>query len=837
MHRGRSIALFVCCSILATAQAQVHPRLTVLTPPGGQAGTSVKVTLTGVDLDEVTGLMIHPAGLTAQRVPDPAKKGQFLPNQYEIKIPPDLPPGSFDVRCVNQWGVSNPRTFIVGELPEVQEKEPNNDVPQAQALSLNSTANGAIQSPADVDYFSVSCKKGDHVVVSVAAESIDSRLEPDLRIFNSSNRLLAANRPRSEPDAVCSWVVPSDGIYTIRLCSHAHIAGSVESFYRLTVSTRPWIDSVYPPVVELGKATSVTVWGRNLPGGVEDPQFRMGTQTRQKLVSTLVSPTDPHAEQRLSGLNWVPPYCAGLDGFGFRLRNNAGWSNAVPIGFAQGPIVLESVDNDTSSKAQVVQIPAEIVGRIEQRDDRDWYAFVGKAGEVVAIEGYAERVGVPIDLYFEVRRADNGAMIGEFDENPDQSSYHRFFSRTDDPATRFTLPVDGRYEVMVSSRDATLRGEPRLVYRMSIHRPKPDFRAFLIDALPANPSTLCLHPGGREHFDVVVFRRDGFSGPISLSVEGLPAGVTCQPQQITSGMNTGVLVLAAAEKVADFTGVLTVKATATIEGKPVTREVRSGCLVWPNNNEPNNGAGIGRVARSTVLCIRQKQPPFRVSFVQEKMAMPLGGNTNLKVKVERLWPDAKQPIGLTAVHLPPGVAFNNNQPLTIPADKSEAEARLQVPGNLAAESFSVVMRGSSQIPFNKDPMAKQKPNTAMYAASLPMQIAVYRRVADVSIAPAQVVLKQGSDSTVTLKVIRLHDFQGPLQVQLQGLPNGVTAANVTIPEKANEVKLLFKAAKNAAENKMVSVTVRVIGNIAPVNLTTEAKLNVEVKKQPRVVMF
>jgi len=53
-----------------------------------------------------------------------------------VTIAPDTPLGLHDVRLVNKWGISNPRAFAVGDLPEVLEKEPNNDVNQAQRVEL-----------------------------------------------------------------------------------------------------------------------------------------------------------------------------------------------------------------------------------------------------------------------------------------------------------------------------------------------------------------------------------------------------------------------------------------------------------------------------------------------------------------------------------------------------------------------------------------------------------------------------------------------------------------------------------------------------------------------------
>src|SRR5437667_252624 len=73
--------------------------------------------------------------------------------QFKVTVGPDVPLGCHDCRLVGKWGVSNPRVFAVGDLAEVQEKEPNNDVEVAQKVELNSTINGNMAGPADVDYY------------------------------------------------------------------------------------------------------------------------------------------------------------------------------------------------------------------------------------------------------------------------------------------------------------------------------------------------------------------------------------------------------------------------------------------------------------------------------------------------------------------------------------------------------------------------------------------------------------------------------------------------------------------------------------------------------------
>src|SRR5262249_38780640 len=190
---------------------------------------------------------------------------------YKVTIPPDVPVGTHDVRIFNKYGVSNPRAFVVGDQAEVLEVEPNNDVAQAQKVELNTTINGAINTPTDVDYFKFAGKKGQRVVVSCLASSIDSRLHPVVELYDSAGKRLATNRDYHSQDALIDNTLAADGEYLVRLFQFTHTAGGPEYFYRLSITTAPWIDAIYPSIVEPGKQTPLTIYGRNLPAGQPDP--------------------------------------------------------------------------------------------------------------------------------------------------------------------------------------------------------------------------------------------------------------------------------------------------------------------------------------------------------------------------------------------------------------------------------------------------------------------------------------------------------------------------------------------------------------------------------------
>src|SRR5262249_35976889 len=162
----------------------------------------------------------------------------------------------------------------------------------------------------------------------------DSRLHAAMHLYDATGRQLAYNRHYLEGDAVLDATLAADGDYFVRVYEFAHVQGGPDHFYRLTISTAPWIDLVFPPMLEPGKSAAVTVYGRNLPGGVLDPGAVLDGRPLEKLTLALNAPSDPVLQQRLVFGGRVPPGAAALNGFELRLRNEAGTTNPFLLTYA-----------------------------------------------------------------------------------------------------------------------------------------------------------------------------------------------------------------------------------------------------------------------------------------------------------------------------------------------------------------------------------------------------------------------------------------------------------------------------------------------------------------------
>jgi hypothetical protein len=907
-----------------------RPRLVALTPTGGKAGTTFEVTFNGADMEQPESLWFNHPGIKGTPIippvpppdpkakPDPNKKVEPPPvTKFSVTIDKAVPPGFYESRYVSKHGISNPRVFVVGELNEVAEKEPNNDLEQAQRVEVGTTVSGLINPATDVDYTMFAGKKGQRVLITCLAASIDSKLNPELTVIGPVPRValgvavepvqekdkvkglrirevapgspasqaglkvgdvvsklngkdatdpkdfaqhvggllagekvnmnvlrngkdeavtasadeaigygreFATSRAAQGQDAVLDVTLPADGDYAIRLVQFTYTAGGVDHFYRLNIAGGPWIESVFPPMIEPGKAAQVTLHGFNLPGGKVQPGATVDDRPLETLTVNVTAPADPAGLDRLRFSGLVAPTTALLDGFEYRL----GASNPRLIAFARHPVVIENDDNDTPEKAQTIPVPCEVAGRVDKKRDRDWFVFTAKKGEVLMIELQSERLGAPTDMYFKLVNI-NGKAPADIvmqDDNPNDFTFYLFTANNDPAPYRFAVPEDGKYQIMVASHLADNQADPRHVYRLRVGPEKPDFRIIAMPADEHRPDACTIGQGGHESFFVYAQRLDGFKGDITLTVEGLPAGVTCPPQILSSHMKFTHLVVSAADNAAPFVGTVKVVGTATHAGQKLVHEARPASITWGIQPQQNIRT-VTRLEQALVLAVRDKVPG-KLQATPDKFAVSVGDKVNIPMKLTRVSPEFKSAFQITPAppEMPPGMNFGA---LNLAPGKDDQPLVLTVPANTPPGTYNLVFRGFAPI----SPSAKGKPvNTIL--PSNPVQITVLpKSVANLSVDNPNLTVKPGTDAVVLVKVQRLFDYADVFKVDLTLPPNtkGVSVENITIAPGANDAKLTIKVAKDAPPMNLQNLSLKAVAVVnGNVTLTHEIKINVNIVK-------
>ncbi len=820
------------------AQTAPPPKLNAVSPIGGKAGSTFEMKVAGLDIDGVETLHFNFPGvqveaLSGEKVPPPEMKkpppkqpAPVTAFRFKVTLPPSAPIGSQDVRLVTKAGISNPRAFVVSDTRELVEDEPNDDVPKAQRIDIGSSVSGVIATPTDVDFFQFAGKRGQRLVCSVLASSVDSRLPAAVEMFSLAGVRLGSNRNYAGNDALLSVTLPEDGEYLIRLFSFSHTLGGPDCFYRMALSAAPWIDAIYPPVLEPGKETKVTVYGRNLPGGVLDPKAVADGVALEKLTVSIKAPSDPLALQRLSYTGIIAPLASMLDGFEHRLKSDNGVSNSFLLGFARAAVVLDNGDNPTQEAAQNVQVPCEIAGRIETKGSRHWYAFTAKKGQVFSIEAFAERIGSPMDLFI-VLKDSKGTTITEQDDTTDVPAPF-FLARTDDPARyRFNVPADGGYALMVTTRDSFTQFGPRHIYRVSIAPEQPDFRVVVMPPSPISPDAGQVGQGGGMAYTVYAWRLGGYAGDIVLAGEKLPDGVTIQPQILSNAQKLGVLVASASASAKPFAGAIHIVGSAVIKGQKTTREARGASISWPVQQAGTTT--LTRIDREIVLAVRDKAP-YALTLAKDKVSAVQGDSIKVAVKLKLDGDAFKTPVQVQAVGLPATLVM---QPLTLAPGKEEGTAIIDGKGVVAPGNYTIVFRGQTQpVNMNKPPAKGAPPNLVQMSPPVALTV-VPKQLAKLTAAPAQAKVSVGKSLEVVVRAARQFDLPIAFKVEAILPPNvkGLTIADATIPADGDEARLTIVASPQAVAGANASITIRATALFnGSVPIVHETKLQVSVSK-------
>ncbi len=612
--------LFLCgliCVLAESSRCADLPlaRLHTIFPPGGKAGTSFEVSVTGLDLDDAGQIHFSNSGITATQKMSAANQPEA--NRFMVSIDQSVLPGVYDARVVGRFGISNPRGFAVGN--QMETTETGNHTPgKAMAVAVGTSVNGRMAA-SSADYFKFEAKKEQRVLIECLANQLDSKLDPVLVLSTPTGSELERNRR----GGLLDFITPADGTYVLKLHDLLYRGGD-EYFYRLTVGGGPHIDFVFPPSLVAGGKAEHTLFGRNLPGGESLPGLKIEGKPLQRVVVSIdASPQE--AASRLDTSAFIRPSEALLDGFDYRLRTPEGSSSPKLLTVATAPVITEQEPNNQPKEAQKIQVPCELVGQFFPANDVDCVTFDAKKGDAYWIELFSQRLGFPTDPFALVQRiskndqGDEQAVdIQELYDSDANIGGVEFNTTTRDPVWRFEAKEDGTYRVQV--RDLFNRNQPNpaLVYRLSIRKDAPDFRLVAVPQAPpsferdkreAQLWSPFLRRGDSIPIKVFAFRRDNFGGDIELTAENLPTGITANSSRIAAGQNSGFLVLHATDKAGDWFGPWRIVGKANTGSNTIVREARGAGVVW-NVPDYNNEVITTRMTRSLVLASAAEESPF-----------------------------------------------------------------------------------------------------------------------------------------------------------------------------------------------------------------------------------
>lgn len=828
--------------------AMPQTRLLSVNPAGAKVGSTVEVTFTGTDLDGLEKMVFSHPTIKAEPVfeevkkEDPKKadpkKSDKAPTpppapkliKFKVTIPADTPLGIHDVRISGKTGVSNSRAFQITDLNEIAEKEPNNDIPEAQKIEINTVINGVISAPTDVDFYSLKGKKGQRILASCLASSLDSKAIPLVEIFDTENRLLSSSKNYDGNDALADFTVPNDGDYIIRVCQFTYNAGSAEHFYRLMVGTFPWIDAVFPNAVAAGQTVSASYYGRNLPGGVLDPSQKSDGVVLEK-ASAPISCPPTGALSYSKYTKKLSPQMLWNKAFEAKLKNDVGFSNSILATVSDIPVVIEKDDNDSIAKAQKITTPCLVCGKIDKRGDKDWYSFSAKKGDKLLFKLAGESLGSQADLFFRIVGKDGKSAVTELDDRQDPLNIKLGSNTTDPGSFLFSIPEDGDYSVLVGSRQSSNLFGVRHHYQLSLAPPSEDFTVVVMPSSNFRPDVLTIPKGGMNYLSVFVFREEGFKGNVTISAEGLPAGSKAEPLIINDSLNRASLVFKAEENAVETTSFPKITGTAVVSGKKITREAIPVSIVWPMQANQNIVA-ISRVDRGIVAEIRDKNF-LTMNATIDKNKLVQGDKGTIKVVVVKRDPEMKTPILVEPIDLPANFV-NNNKAISIAPAANDGSIPVTVPATQAPGVYSIVLRGQTNLGFAKDAAGKQKAAVNIVSVITPIELTVLpKALGEFSVSNMGLQVKAGAEGQLELKAKRLHNYDGVFKVEVVVPANakGIVFDPVEFPANSESVGLKVKAAPDAMPGPRNDILLKFKGMFQGKDeVVSELKANINIVK-------
>ncbi len=621
-----------------------------------------------------------------------------------------MPAGTYDVRLLGRFGISNPRLFAVSHgLIDVAEKEPNNDAATAQVLAVNSAVNGMSDGDAE-DVFRIRAKKGQRLVIECQAGKLDSQMDATLTLNAADGKLLASNSDYYGRDPLLDFIALADADYLVHVHDLSFRGGQP---YRFLVTDRPQVENVIPRAVQAGKPARLTVYGRNLGPSAKPSSWRVQDLPLDEYQETVTAPTDVLALGTYRFIEHptahsVLPTAATctLTGFQFQPRPGGVAANGVPLVVVDTPVSVEAEPNDDAGKPQKIQLPAVVSGRFDRPRDADWYEFEAPDNGPYAFEVYCERIAGRADPYLVVTDA-KGNRVTELDDFGHR--INAFDGHLRDPSGTINLTGKQRYRVLV--QDRYRRGGARSQYVLSVRKARPNFYAAVIHRENPEPRGLTVRRGGATYLDVIIHQEEGFNSPVTLTAEGLPPGVHASPTTI--GSIQGVFVIWADPGAADWVGPIKLIATGKAGDTTLRREVRPYTRVSPDGS-------TSRPTRELVLAVRESAP-FDLHFAPERVETKAGKKVEVKLLIDPRWPDFKNPITISPLTFPGSIQMSN---VEAAADKKEIAITIDVQPGTPAGEYTLSVSGRAQVPYNKDAKAKEKPNTLVTQPSRPLTVVV-----------------------------------------------------------------------------------------------------------------
>lgn len=750
------------------AAAAAPPSVESVAPAVGQRGTEFTLTLTGARLTAPEELLFYGPGVVCTRL------AAASPTEVTatLRAAPDCRLGTHAFRLRTRGGASEARVFRVTPFPVVAEKEPNDTPRQAQPVPLNVSVAGVIEA-GGVDCFAVTLKKGQRLAAEVEAVRLGGELtDTVVTVLGPDGRELASvdDTPLFRQDPFLTLLAPADGVYTVQV-RETNNGGGDNSRYVLHVGTFVRPAAVFPPGGQAGTTVQVKLLGD--AGG-----------ERTEAVK-LPAPGDDFAYYPSDGTVAAP--------------------TPNPFRVSPFPNVLEVEPNDEPRQATPSPHgwPVAFNGVLDKPGDVDHFRFQAAKGDVIDVQAFAFRIGSPLDTVVAVLRPSGEVLAANDDDE------------THDSRLRVTIPADGEYVVRVA--DKKKGGGPAFLYRIELDRPRAGLSAFL--AAPVRKSQdrqAVVVPRGNRVTAHLGVRRDGFDGPVTLTLGPLPPGVRATVGTVPAGEYLVPVLFEAAADAPVGGRLVELNGSGGNAGKPIRGGFRQEVNLIPGPGD----SSFNRVTLSQLAVVVAEEGPLSVTVVPPSGPFAADGTRDVTVQVTRA-NGFSGPVELSFPCLPPGVEAPTA--VVVPAEKGEAVVTL-----IAHPSAEV---GDWRLAVEAKPATAPRGRRDPLVAGAGNSLRQRRRVAEGTLAVASQLLavkvaaapvkgrflaaaaEQGKSVKVVCELGPGEPLPAGLTAKLDGLPPRATAELVELKPGARRVEFRVAVAATTPAGVHPSLVCELAGRV------------------------
>ena len=741
---------------LATVPVQAEPpKLGSLSSDYVQRGTSSTVTLHGEHLGGVSRIVIDGApGLSASIVPAATQAvgvesslggiSTVTPPDEKtlrvvLEVAADAALTDRELRAISAEGVSNPLPVRLSTLREMAAAGDHHSTEKAQRIEFPAAVSGVISAGTQSHFYKFSAKAGEPVILDVYAARIGSPLDSSLAILDKDGKELARNEDAAGLDSTLYFTPPESGEYVVQLRDFRY-QGAGNYRYRLIAGALPHVKSAFPFGGQRGTAVEVQLRGINLEGAEKMP-LRLEANS-------------PAGRQEL------------------RASNGRGFSNPFLFEVSDLPQVMEQEPNSALDQADAVSLPAALNGRMDQDGDYDAFRFTAEKGQRFVFDVNAWVHGSAVDGLLTI--ADSRGNVLQRSDDAGEP----------DPRIDYTFPETGEYYLLLE--DLLGRGGEEFGYRIAVSQPQPDFS---VTFLPDAPR---VRRGDRVPVRCELNRVNGFNEAVTVTVEGLPAGMYAEPLLLPAN--------------APASGWMFIHASAdapigTHALKIAARGVSSGSLV--RGGTPLAGDKPARAGYITVL----EAAPFSVEAATLMASVEQNQSSAVEVVVDRKNGFAGE-VKITAEGFSTG-----REPIT----RSFEFAPLTIPGGETRGTLTMKARLDSEVATR--PVYLRAEGTAngraflSYSSPIPISTSPIPFVLSTTLKRVGVtVLPEGSESAAgeavfVVRAERRAGFNGEIELKVEGVPEGVRAEVPKVPAGAGEITVKLVSTPTAAPGKEHALTV------------------------------